>query len=111
MYNVREYLTNTEVRRLIKDDYSSLRGPVGSARATLKSEASRLAFFMRAHGLQTTDMDRQQRIDQIAGCYITIPTMFRDPDLEVDLDATRQVVQFLIDGGCHTGNGVILGGG
>lgn len=56
-------------------------------------------------------MDRQQRIDQIAGCYITIPTMFRDPDLQLNLDATRQVVQFLIDGGFRTGNGVILAGG
>ena len=27
-------------------------------------------------------MDRQTRIDRLCGCYITVPTMFSDEDLE-----------------------------
>ena len=34
--------------------------------------------------------------------------MFRDEDLEVDLEATRQHVRFLIDGGLNESNSVIL---
>lgn len=56
-------------------------------------------------------MDHQQLIDQIKGFYITIPTMFRDPDLELDLDATRKVVEYIIENGMQTGNGVILASG
>ncbi len=56
-------------------------------------------------------MNHQQLIDQVKGFYITIPTMFRDPDLEVDCDATRKVVDYIIDAGLHTGKGVILAGG
>ena len=48
---------------------------------------------------------------RLQGCYVTIPTMFRDPDLEVDLDAIRRHVRFLIDGGMTTGNAVLLAGG
>ena len=49
--------------------------------------------------------------DRMRGCYVTIPTMFRDPDLEVDLDAIRRHVRFLIDGGLVTGDAVLLAGG
>ena len=46
---------------------------------------------------------------RLYGCYVTIPTMFHDtPDLGVNLDATRQHVNFLIDGGIRTGTGVLL---
>jgi len=48
---------------------------------------------------------------RLQGCYVTIPTMFRDPDLEVDLDAIRRHVRFLIDGGLTTGDAVLLAGG
>jgi dihydrodipicolinate synthase/N-acetylneuraminate lyase len=48
---------------------------------------------------------------RLQGCYVTIPTMFRDPDLEVDLDAIRRHVRFLIGGGLTTGNAVLLAGG
>ena len=75
----------------------------------MRGHAARF-FFARTWAI-TPAMDRQQRIDQVAGAYITIPTMFRDPDLEVDLATTRQVVAFLIDAGFRTGNGVILAGG
>ena len=44
-------------------------------------------------------MDTIAARDRLQGCYVTIPTMFRDPDLEVDLEAIRRHVRFLIDGG------------
>lgn len=47
----------------------------------------------------------------LLGCYVTIPTMFRDEDLELDLPALQRVVRFVIDGGITTGTGVILAGG
>jgi len=56
-------------------------------------------------------MDTAASRDRMQGCYVTIPTMFRDPDLEVDLDAIRRHVRFLIAGGLTTGNAVLLAGG
>ena len=56
----------------------------------------------------TFDEDRAR----LQGCYVTIPTMFRDDaDFSVDHDAIRRHVRFLIDGGCTTGNAVLLAGG
>jgi len=48
---------------------------------------------------------------KLRGCYITVPTMFRDPDLEVDLAATRAHTRFLIDRGAREGNAILLAGG
>ncbi len=56
-------------------------------------------------------MDTARSRDRLSGCYVTIPTMFRDPDLEVDLDAIRRHVRFLIDGGLVEGDAVLLAGG
>ena len=57
-------------------------------------------------------MDFTRVRDRLQGCYITIPTMFRDDaDLTVDHDAIRRHVRFLVDGGCTTGNAVLLSGG
>ena len=54
-------------------------------------------------------MNQETLRDRLYGCYVTIPTMFHDtPDLDVNLDATRQHVNFLIDGGIRTGTGVLL---
>ena len=54
-------------------------------------------------------MDTTQSRDRLTGCYVTIPTMFRDDDeLSVDLDAIARHVGFLIDGGCVTGDAVLL---
>lgn len=53
-------------------------------------------------------MDRERARQRLTGCYVTIPTMFRDEDLSVDLPAIRKHVQFLIDGGITTGTGVLL---
>ena len=55
--------------------------------------------------------DKQTRIDRLQGCYITIPTMFRDDDLEMDYPSIRKHVNFLKDGGFKTGNSVLLAGG
>lgn len=56
-------------------------------------------------------MDTVKSRDRLRGCYVTIPTMFRDPDLEVDLDAIRRHVRFLIAGGLVDGDAVLLAGG
>jgi dihydrodipicolinate synthase/N-acetylneuraminate lyase len=56
-------------------------------------------------------MDTARSRDRLRGCYVTIPTMFRDPDLEVDLAAIRRHVRFLIDGGMVEGDAVLLAGG
>ncbi|MXW90137.1 MAG: dihydrodipicolinate synthase family protein, partial [Acidimicrobiaceae bacterium] len=53
--------------------------------------------------------DTAQLRDRLQGCYVTVPTLFRDDDeLSVDLDAMRKHVSFLVDGGIVTGNGVLL---
>jgi dihydrodipicolinate synthase/N-acetylneuraminate lyase len=44
----------------------------------------------------------------LRGCYVTLPTMFRDEDLAVDYAATRRHVRFLLDRGLTTGHGVLL---
>ena len=56
-------------------------------------------------------MDSQKLRDDLCGCYVTVPTMFHDDGLELNLEATAQHVQFLIDGGIKTGTGVLLAGG
>jgi dihydrodipicolinate synthase/N-acetylneuraminate lyase len=56
-------------------------------------------------------MDWNRARQRLEGCYITIPTMFRDTDLEVDLAATRRAVSFLIDRGMTGGNATLLAGG
>ena len=54
----------------------------------------------------SNEADRRERLQ---GCYVTVPTMFRDDDeLSVDVDAIRKHVSFLIDGGITTGTGVLL---
>jgi dihydrodipicolinate synthase/N-acetylneuraminate lyase len=56
-------------------------------------------------------MDRQRLTERLVGCYITIPTMFRDPDLELDLPAIRRHIAFLRSRGVGPGNAVLLAGG
>jgi dihydrodipicolinate synthase/N-acetylneuraminate lyase len=45
------------------------------------------------------------------GCYVTVPTPFRDADLSVDFESLTHHVQYLIGGGIVTGNGMLLAGG
>ncbi|HVM82659.1 MAG TPA: dihydrodipicolinate synthase family protein [Candidatus Binatia bacterium] len=56
-------------------------------------------------------MDRHKLKTDLEGCYITVPTMFRDPDLELDLAAIRRHVKFLISRGINARNAVLLAGG
>jgi dihydrodipicolinate synthase/N-acetylneuraminate lyase len=56
-------------------------------------------------------MDFERAKKRLAGCYITVPTMFRDPDLELDLAATRRNVRFLLDRGITNDYGTLLAGG
>lgn len=56
-------------------------------------------------------MDRERAKERLRGCYLTVPTMFRDPDLELDLEATRKVVRHILDGGFDAANGELLSGG
>jgi dihydrodipicolinate synthase/N-acetylneuraminate lyase len=53
-------------------------------------------------------MDREQARQRLRGCYVTIPTLFRDDNLTVDLPAMRSHVDFVIDGGIQSGTGVLL---
>ncbi len=55
------------------------------------------------------DHDRAKR--RLEGCYITVPTMFRDPDLEVDPAAIRRHVAFLRRRGIDARCGTLLAGG
>src|SRR5262249_52485279 len=61
------------------------------------------------HGGVGMDFERTKR--RLEGCYITVPTMFRDPDLELDLAATRRNVRFLLDNGITEKYGTLLAGG
>jgi len=56
-------------------------------------------------------MDFETARARLTGCYITIPTLFRDPDLAVDAPAITRHVRFLLDHGVAEGNGVLLAGG
>ncbi len=49
--------------------------------------------------------------ERLEGCYITIPTMFSDPDLALDTRATRNVARFLLDRGMDSRHGTLLVGG
>jgi dihydrodipicolinate synthase/N-acetylneuraminate lyase len=56
-------------------------------------------------------MDFERAKKRLEGCYITIPTMFRDPQLEVDHAAIRRHVRFLMDNGINAKYGTLLAGG
>ena len=55
------------------------------------------------------DTDRARR--RLEGCYITVPTMFHDPDLELDLAATGRNVRYLREHGIDARHGTFLAGG
>lgn len=48
---------------------------------------------------------------RLEGCYITIPTMFSDPDLDIDLRSTRKIVRSMLDRGMDGKHGTLLVGG
>ena len=56
-------------------------------------------------------MDLEKVFNRLTGCYVTIPTPFRDADFSIDFAAIERHVEFLISNGIVTGNGVLLSGG
>src|SRR5262245_6383605 len=56
-------------------------------------------------------MDFERAKKRLEGCYITVPTMFRDSDLAVDLAATRRNVRFLLDTGIPARRGTLVAAG
>jgi dihydrodipicolinate synthase/N-acetylneuraminate lyase len=56
-------------------------------------------------------MNRDRSKSRLCSCYVTVPTMFRDPDLELNLPAMQRHVRFLLAGGIQEGTGVLLAGG
>ena len=56
-------------------------------------------------------MEQASAKKRLQGCYVTVPSMFRDGDLELDIPAQRRAVRFLIEGGIKEGTGVLLAGG
>jgi dihydrodipicolinate synthase/N-acetylneuraminate lyase len=56
-------------------------------------------------------MDYERARSRLRGCYITVPTMFRDPDLGLDLPAIRRHVGWLIGRGIDERYGTFLAGG
>ena len=56
-------------------------------------------------------MDQARTRERLCGCYVTVPSMFQDDDMELNLPAMRRHVRFLLDGGIATGNAVLLAGG
>ena len=53
-------------------------------------------------------MNLQVARERLAGCYVTVPTLFGDADLAVNLAGVRRHIRFLLDGGLQTGNAVLL---
>jgi len=47
-------------------------------------------------------MVRDNLKKRLEGCYVTVPTLFDDRDLELDLEATRSHVRYLIERGDFT---------
>ena len=57
-------------------------------------------------------MNADELRDSLAGCYVTIPTPFRDePDFPVNENALRRHVRFLIDSGLSADYAVFLAAG
>jgi dihydrodipicolinate synthase/N-acetylneuraminate lyase len=56
-------------------------------------------------------MDWSSLKRRLEGCYITVPTMFRDGDLELDLPAIGRHVAWLRSRGINGENAVLLAGG
>ena len=56
-------------------------------------------------------MDFVRARKRLEGCYITVPTMFRDPDLGIDTEATKRNVAFLKSRGIDAKYGTLLAGG
>ncbi|MGA0341127.1 MAG: dihydrodipicolinate synthase family protein [bacterium] len=56
-------------------------------------------------------MDYSQLKKDLEGLYITIPTLFNDPDMSINEDGIRQHISFLRNNGINRQNAVLLAGG
>ena len=56
-------------------------------------------------------MDYSQLKKDLEGLYITIPTLFNDPDMTINEDGIRQHISFLRSSGINRQNAVLLAGG
>ena len=56
-------------------------------------------------------MSKDKYKELVQGCYVTIPTMVSDPDLELNIPAIKDHVRFQLRGGMKTGNALLLAGG
>ena len=56
-------------------------------------------------------MNYAQLKKDLEGLYITIPTLFNDPDMSINEDGIRQHVSFLESNGINRQNAVLLAGG
>ena len=56
-------------------------------------------------------MDYPQVKKDLEGLYITIPTLFNDPDMTINEDGIRQHISFLRNNGINRQNAVLLAGG
>ncbi|MEC8254520.1 MAG: dihydrodipicolinate synthase family protein, partial [SAR324 cluster bacterium] len=56
-------------------------------------------------------MDYSQLKKDLEGLYITIPTLFNDPNMSINEDGIRQHVSFLKSNGINRQNAVLLAGG
>lgn len=70
----------------------------------MQSQAAKAVEMAGSSG----DSELKKRLE---GCYITIPTMFSDPDLALDAPATRQIARFILDRGMDRRHGTLLVGG
>jgi 4-hydroxy-tetrahydrodipicolinate synthase len=53
-------------------------------------------------------MDRDKVRAGLTGCYIPMPTLLREGDLELNLEGMKRHVRFLLNHGVRQGNGVLL---
>ena len=56
-------------------------------------------------------MDYSQLKKDLEGLYITIPTLFNDPDMTINEDGIRKHISFLRNNGINRQNAVLLAGG
>lgn len=53
-------------------------------------------------------IDKSALAKRLSGCYVPIPTLFREGDLELNLNGMKRHVRFLVEGGVREGQGAIL---
>ncbi len=85
--------------------------PCGGSPGRVTDQGLPAPFGVRQARPGWAGMDSERAKQRLQGCYITVPTMFRDPELELDVAATRRNVRFLIERGIDARYGTLLAGG